>query len=137
MTPLEKKRIAAVKTADAINAIEGAPISSYARSLSASWAYGELTGEQMKQALLAYHRRIAEQELMAASAGYVRDSFVMASLDQFSEFEHLERILLDAVCDEPLDYSVESLEEPVAIPEKYQKYQKEPYVPEPHYRREE
>ena len=25
---------------------------------------------------------------MAASAGYVRDSFVMASLDQFSEFEH-------------------------------------------------
>ena len=35
MSPLEKKRIAAVKTADAINAIE---------------------------ALLAYHRRIAEQE---------------------------------------------------------------------------
>ena len=62
MSPLEKKRIAAVKTADAINAIEGAPISSYARSLSASWARGELTGEQMKQALLAHHRRIAEQE---------------------------------------------------------------------------
>ena len=41
---------------------EGAPISSYARSLSASWARGELTGEQMKQALLAHHRRIAEQE---------------------------------------------------------------------------
>ena len=53
-----------------------------------------------------------DQELMAASAGYVRDSFVMASLDQFSEFEHLERILLDAVCDEPIDYSEESLEEP-------------------------
>ena len=62
MSPLVKKRIAAVKTADAINAIEGAPISSYARSLSASWARGELTGEQMKQALLAHHRRIAEQE---------------------------------------------------------------------------
>ena len=45
MSPLVKKRIAAVKTADAINAIEGAPISSYARSLSASWARGELTGE--------------------------------------------------------------------------------------------
>ena len=41
MSPLEKKRIAAVKTADAINAIEGAPISSYARSLSASWARGD------------------------------------------------------------------------------------------------
>ena len=78
-----------------------------------------------------------DQELMAASAGYVHDSFVMASLDQFSEFEHLERILLDAVCDEPIDYSEESLEEPAEIPEKYRKYQKEPYVPEPHYRREE
>ena len=68
MSPLEKKRIAAVKTADAINAIEGAPISSYARSLSASWARGELTGEQMKQALLAYHRRIAEQERQSRKA---------------------------------------------------------------------
>ena len=29
-----------------------------------------------------------DQELMASSAGYVRDSFVMASLDQFSEYEH-------------------------------------------------
>ena len=67
-----------------------------------------------------------DQELMAASAGYVRDSFVMASLDQFSEFEHLERILLDAVCDEPIDYSEESLEGPAEIPEKYRKYQNEP-----------
>lgn len=57
-----KKRIVAVKTADAINAIEGAPISSYARSLSTSWVRGELTGNQMKAALLAYHRKIAEQE---------------------------------------------------------------------------
>ena len=84
-----------------------------------------------------YHGYFMDQELMAASAGYVRDSFVMASLDQFSEFEHLERILLDAVCDEPIDYSEESLEEPTEIPEKYRKHQKEPYVPEPHYRREE
>ena len=63
--------------------------------------------------------------------------YFMDHLDQFSEFEHLERILLDAVCDEPIDYSAESLEEPAEIPEKYRKYQKEPYVPEPHYRREE
>lgn len=84
-----------------------------------------------------HHGYFMDQELMAASAGYVRDSFVMASLDQFSEFEHLERILLDAVCDEPIDYSEESLEEPAEVPEKYRKYQKEPYVPEPHYRREE
>lgn len=62
MSPMMKKRIAAVKTADAINAIEGAPISSYARTLSTSWARGELSGNQMKTALLAYHRKIAEQE---------------------------------------------------------------------------
>ena len=57
-----KRRIAAVKTADAINAIEGAPVSDHARTLSKLWACGELTGTQMKEALLAYHRRIAEQE---------------------------------------------------------------------------
>lgn len=62
MTAAQKnRRIAAVKTADAINAIEGAPVSDYARKLSASWVRGELTGEQMKAALLASHRRMAEQ----------------------------------------------------------------------------
>ena len=55
------KRIAAVKTADAINAIEGAPVSEYARKLSASWARGELTGEQMKTALLASHKLMASR----------------------------------------------------------------------------
>lgn len=30
-----------------------------------------------------------DQDLMAASAGYVRNSFVLASLDQFFEYEHL------------------------------------------------
>lgn len=55
-----KHRMAAVKTADAINAIEGVPVSDYARTLSLCWARGEITGEQMKAALLA-HRRMAEQ----------------------------------------------------------------------------
>ena len=55
------RRLAAVKTADAINAIEGAPISAYARSLSASWARGEITGEQMRAALLASHKKLAAQ----------------------------------------------------------------------------
>ena len=55
------RRVAAVKTADAINAIEGVPVSSYARTLSACWARGELTGEQMKAALLASHKRMAAQ----------------------------------------------------------------------------
>ena len=55
------RRVAAVKTADAINAIEGAPVSDYAKFLSYAWAKGELTGEQMKAALLASHQKIAAQ----------------------------------------------------------------------------
>lgn len=53
------RRVAAVKTADAINAIEGHPISGYARKLSGCWVRGELTGEQMRQALLLSHRKMA------------------------------------------------------------------------------
>lgn len=55
------RRFVAVKTADAINAIEGAPVSAYARSLSESWARGEITGEQMIAALLASHKKLAAQ----------------------------------------------------------------------------
>jgi len=55
------RRIAAVKTADAINAMEGVPVSRYARTLSQSWARGEITGAQMKQALWAAHEKLAAQ----------------------------------------------------------------------------
>lgn len=55
------RRIAAVKTADAINAIEGVPVSRYAQILSQSWARGEISGAQMKQALLASHAKLAAQ----------------------------------------------------------------------------
>jgi hypothetical protein len=57
----QNRRLAAVKTADAINAIEGVPVSDYAKKLSESWARGELTGDQMRAALSAYHRSIAER----------------------------------------------------------------------------
>lgn len=85
------------------------------------------------------HGFYMDQELMAASAGYVRNSFVMASLDQYSEYEHLERILMDAICDEPIAYEIGSLD--TVRPEddrkeKYKKYQSEDYVPQPHYKRE-
>lgn len=76
-----------------------------------------------------------DQDLLASSAGYVRNSFVMASLDQFSEFEHLEQILLDAVCDEPLHYTIEGLNgfaADAAQKEKYKKYQTDKYIPRPH-----
>ena len=80
-----------------------------------------------------------DQELLAACAGYVRDSFVMASLDQFSEFEHLEKILMDAVCEEPIFYdeaSLSGLDGADNKQEQYKKYQPEKYIPEPHYKRE-
>lgn len=54
-----RRRIAAVKTADAINAIEGAPVSEYARELSLRWSRGEISGEEMKAALLESHRKLA------------------------------------------------------------------------------
>lgn len=77
------------------------------------------------------HGYYFDKDLLAASAGYVRDSLVMACIDQNSEFEHLERILLDAVCTEP----IATPDEPMPVDEaqsKYKKYQKEPYTPMPH-----
>ncbi|WP_251319541.1 Fic/DOC family protein [Flintibacter muris] len=85
------------------------------------------------------HGYYMDQELMAESAGYVRDAFVMASLEQYAEREHLERILLDAVCDEPILYdedSLKSIESTQQRRERYQKYKSEDYVPQPHYKRE-
>lgn len=86
------------------------------------------------------HGYYMDQELMADSAGYVRNSFVMASLGRFAEFEHLERILMDAICEKPVEYSIEARNTPDETTEpskKYQKYQTEPYQPQPHYVREE
>lgn len=56
-----KRRIAAVKAADAINAIEGAPVSDYARDLSIRWANGEISGEEMQSSLLRYYRDMAAE----------------------------------------------------------------------------
>lgn len=56
------RRTAAVKTADAINAIEGVPVSGTALRLSEQWAKGEITGEQMKAAILARHQTKAPSE---------------------------------------------------------------------------
>lgn len=55
------RRIQAVNLADALIAMEGVTVSDYAKTLSQRWADGELTGEQMKEALLAFHRKLAAQ----------------------------------------------------------------------------
>lgn len=86
------------------------------------------------------HGYFMDSALLAESAGYVRDAFVMASIDQLSEYEHLERILTDAVCVEPIEYNDNDLQpigEAAARQGKYSKCQTEKYVPTPHTQREE
>ena len=55
------RRIQAVQLADALISMESVTVSDYAKTLSQRWADGELTGEQMKEALLAFHRKLAAQ----------------------------------------------------------------------------
>ncbi|MGN0463040.1 MAG: Fic/DOC family protein [Ruminococcus sp.] len=72
-----------------------------------------------------------DYELMSASAGYVRNAFVLCCFGEHSEFEHLERILLDAICDEPIEDTIdlETREEKLS---KYEKYYTQDYTPTPH-----
>ena len=56
---------------------------------------------------------------------------VMASISQYSEYEHLERILMDAVCTEPIPIEDEDFIQ-ATDSEKYRKYQKGTYEPMPH-----
>ena len=71
-----------------------------------------------------------DQELMAQSAGYVRNAFVLASLNQNSEYQHLEKILMDAITTEP-SLSQEESSEADSTHERYEKY-KTDYRPEKH-----
>lgn len=69
-----------------------------------------------------------DQILMSESAGYVRDSFVLASLGEYSEYEHLEKILLDVICTEPVNYDEVSDFDTV----KNEKYKSKDYTPTKH-----
>ena len=58
MSPaVRTKRLNAIRVADALNKIEGVPVSENARILARKWANGEIAGEQMKAALLQAHQR--------------------------------------------------------------------------------
>ena len=56
------KRLAARKTAGAINAPHGVRVSAEAKFLSEKWSRRELSGEQMKQELPVIQRKIAAEE---------------------------------------------------------------------------
>ena len=58
---LEKRR-AAVELSEAINAIEGVPVSQFAQNIYDEWAQGKITDEQMQHALREHHVRMARGE---------------------------------------------------------------------------
>lgn len=78
-----------------------------------------------------YYGYYFDQELMSASAGYVRNSFVLASLGEHSEYEHLEKILCDAISDKPIDYTNDT-DSNAEKSEKYAKYDNGNYAPTKH-----
>ena len=56
MSPeLQSRRLMAVKLANAVNKIEGVPVTSQAKRLSAQWVRGEIPGAEMKAALISKH----------------------------------------------------------------------------------
>ena len=82
-------------------------VSALVRSFSRIWRIHPFregntrTVVMMLTFFVEHHGYYMDQELMATNAGYVRDAFVLSSLDQYSEYEHLERILEDAISENP------------------------------------
>ena len=73
-----------------------------------------------------------DYELISSSAGYVRNAFVLSCLGEYSEFEHLEKILIDAISSEPIeDTDIDDLESKTKET-KYKKYYTGDYKPTPH-----
>lgn len=59
MSPVEsQKRKRAVKIADAINGIEGVPVTAFAKELSEKWAQGTISDSQMIDMLINAHRKV-------------------------------------------------------------------------------
>ena len=59
MSPIEiQKRKRAVKIADAINGIEGVPVSAFAKDLSEKWVQGTISDSQMIEMLINAHRKV-------------------------------------------------------------------------------
>ncbi|MCD8026746.1 MAG: Fic family protein [Clostridiales bacterium] len=79
-----------------------------------------------------HHGYYFDYELMASSAGYVRNAFVLCCFGENSEFEHLEKILLDAISIEPIEDSEDDEIESETKSSKYEKYYTKDYKPTPH-----
>ncbi|MGN1129948.1 MAG: Fic/DOC family protein [Ruminococcus sp.] len=73
-----------------------------------------------------------DYELISSSAGYVRNAFVLSCLGEYSEFEHLEKILIDAISNEPIEDIDIGDSKSKTKETKYKKYYTADYKPTPH-----
>ena len=81
-----------------------------------------------------HHGYYLDQNLLAESAGYVRNTFVLASMGEYAEPEHLERILTDAIFTVPIEYGDD--DSPNDDDGKHTEYRSADYKPIPHEYRE-
>lgn len=110
---------------------------SVARLFSAVWQTHPFregntrTTVMMIALFVEYYGYYFDYELMAESAGYVRNAFVLCCFGENSEYEHLEKILIDAISETPIEeYEAETHEKDKAS--KYKKYYTKDYKPTPH-----
>ena len=89
------------------------------------------TTVMMMTFFVEHHGYFFDQNLMAESAGYVSDSFVMASLGDNAEYEQWKKMLCDAICTEPIDYTNDDLTVD-SNKKKYEKYKSKNYTPTKH-----
>lgn len=58
MSPVQiQRRKRVIKIADAVNNIEGVPVSNYAKELAEQWADGAISATQMKKFLIQMHKK--------------------------------------------------------------------------------
>ena len=108
-----------------------------ARLFSAVWQIHPFREGNTRTTVMAialfveYYGYYFDYKLMAASAGYVRNAFVLCCFDENSEYEHLEKILKDAISKTPIEeYDVKA--DINGKTSKYKKYYTKDYKPTPH-----
>ena len=80
-----------------------------------------------------YYGYYFDYELIAASAGYFRNALVLTCFGDHSEYEHLQKILTDAISEMPIDDEDDDTSEKDHTSEsKYKKYYTAEYKSKPH-----
>lgn len=68
---IKSRRIQAVKLANALNTIEGVPVSDYAKELSQQWANGEISGEERNPYCWSTIERLRLKKIPFKNAGLI------------------------------------------------------------------